>query len=126
MRYCLVLFFIAISSLVSATTYYISSSGNDANNGNTELTPWKSLTKVNSSMSTFQPGDRILFRRGDTFYGTLVINKSGIAGATITFAAYGTGAKPVLTGFTTVTGWTSEGNNIYSASVTSEGRQTWC
>ena len=122
MRFCLVLLFLVVSSLVSATTYYISSSGNDDNNGISESTPWKSIVKVNSSIASFQPGDRILFRRGDTFYGTLAISKSGLAGAAITFGAYGTGAKPVLTGFKTVTGWTSEGNNIYSASITSEGQ----
>jgi len=67
-----------------------------------------------------QPGDRILFRRGDTFYGSLNITKSGEAGLPITIGAYGTGDKPVITGFTTVTGWANEGNGIYSASITSE------
>ena len=123
MRYIFfVALFITLSSLVTATDYYVSSSGNDANNGLSESTPWKTISKVNSSFSAFQPGDRILFKRGDTFYGTLVIKKSGLVGTPITIGAYGTGAQPVITGFTTLSSWLYEGNGIYSTQVTSSGQ----
>jgi len=71
-------------------------------------------------MAEFKPGDRLLFKRGDVFYGTLIITKSGTAGSPITIGAYGTGNKPIITGFRSLTGWTNEGNGIYSSPVTSE------
>jgi uncharacterized repeat protein (TIGR02059 family) len=113
----LLLFF---NTIASATDYYISSSGNDSNNGLSSSTAWKTITKVNTIFSTFKPGDRILFKRGDTFYGTINVNASGSAGNPITIGAYGTGANPIITGFTTISGWTNEGSGIYSKSVPCE------
>lgn len=103
-----------------ATTYYISNTGNDANSGLTTALPWKTLAKVNAA--TFKAGDQILFQKGDTFYGTLIPKNSGIEGNPITFGAYGTGANPIITGFTTVAGWTDEGGGIYSKVITSESQ----
>src|ERR1035437_5600261 len=79
MKNALIAIFLVLSTIASATDYYISSSGNDSNNGLSSSTPWKTITKVNSSFSTLKPGDRILFNRGDTFYGTLIVNGSGDA-----------------------------------------------
>ncbi len=93
--------------------YYVSTSGSDTNNGTTTGTSWQTLAKVNAT--TFAPGDQILFNRGDTFYGTLSIKGFGAAGSPITFGAYGTGANPVITGFTTVTAWTNLGSNIWES-----------
>jgi len=118
----LILLFLVFNAIASATDYYISSSGNDLNNGLSSSTPWKTITKVNAAFSILKPGDRILFNRGDTFYGTITITKSGIAGNPITIGAYGTGANPVITGFTTISGWTNEGNGIYSKVMTSEAQ----
>ena len=56
-----------------------------------------------------------MFKRGDTFYGSLTIKNSGSSGNPITFSAYGTGAKPVITGFTAVTAWTNKGGNIWES-----------
>jgi len=47
-----------------ATTYYVDArNGNDSNTGTSELTPWKTIAKVNPSR--FYPGDQILFKRGE-------------------------------------------------------------
>lgn len=120
-RVFLMLFFGSVFCVsLSATDYYISSSGNDSNNGLSESSAWRSISKVNSTFSSFQPGDRILFRRGDTFYGTLKITKSGISGSPITISCYGAGNIPILTGFTTISNWIYEGNNIYSKIISSE------
>jgi len=97
----------------TATTYYVSSTGNDVNSGTSENSAWQSLTKVNSF--TPRPGDRILFQRGDTFYGQLVVNDSGVSGNPVTFGSYGSGAKPIITGFTDVTDWTDSGGNIWES-----------
>lgn len=87
-----------------AATYYVSdSTGSDsytAAQAQNPNTPWKTIDKVESSSSTIQPGDSILFKRGDVFTGVATNNKvftwskSGTASARITFGAYGTGAKP--------------------------------
>ena len=105
----LFLFFLLFGS---ATNYYVSNSGNDSNPG-TELQPWATINKVNST--SFSPGDRILFKKGDTFYGSLTIRNSGSSGNPITFGAYGTGEKPIITGFTTVSSWTYLGSNIWES-----------
>jgi parallel beta-helix repeat protein len=97
-------------------------SGNDGNNGTSSLAPWRTITKVNSAFSIIKPGDRILFNRGDTFYGTIIVTKTGSVANPIVIGPYGTGANPVITGFTTVTGWTNEGNGIYSKVLASEAQ----
>src|ERR1035437_2988090 len=111
----IVFIFLGICSIVSGTTYYVSSAGNDGANGTSTNTPWATLNKVNGF--SFAAGDNILFNRGDTFYGTLKITSSGTSVNHITFGAYGTGANPIITGFTTISGWTNYGGGIYSKAV---------
>lgn len=98
-----------------ATNYYVSNSGDDANNGNSRGTSWRTLNKVNSA--SFRAGDSILFKRGDTFYGSLRLKASGTVSNPIIFGAYGNGIKPVITGFTNVTSWTNLGGNIWESSI---------
>jgi hypothetical protein len=112
MRQLFLLLTVLFASLKSgAVNYYVSAAGSDAANGTSLTTPWQSITKINAS--TFRPGDNVLFRRGDTFYGTLVVNQSGAVGNPIVFGAYGVGSNPVITGFTTLSGWRNLGGNIY-------------
>jgi len=107
-------FFLILNSvLASATDYYVSSTGNDFSNGLSESTPWKTISKLNSALSGMKPGDRILFKRGDVFYGSLNITCSGTKTNPIVFGAYGTGANPVITGFRTVSSWTYVKPGIY-------------
>jgi parallel beta-helix repeat protein len=98
----------------NATTYYVSNSGSDYNSGTSTSAPWKTLAKV-SSFTGFRAGDAILFNRGEVFYGMLTINNSGYSGSPITFGAYGSGATPIITGFTTVSSWTNLGSNIWES-----------
>ncbi len=101
----LLTFWMECTALWAATPYYISASGgNDANNGLTPETAWKSIEKVNSSI--FQPGDSILFNRGDVWREELVITWSGTSEAYITFGTYGSGAKPRILGSEQATNWT--------------------
>ena len=103
----------------TAKDYYISNSGNDSNSGTDPSSPWQTLSKLNS-FKNFSPGDNIYFKRGDTFYGMLMVNQSGLSGNPITYGAYGTGANPVITGFATIDSWKSLGGNIWqSASAAS-------
>ena len=98
------LFLLFITSIVlhAQTTYYVSNAGNDANSGTSKAAPWKSTYHV--SNNTFNPGDRILFRRGDVWYGkTLTINSSGTSSKPIIFNTYVDGPhqlhldKPIIT-----------------------------
>lgn len=82
--------------VVTTTRYYIDNNGSDSSDGLSPSTAWKTLSKVNAA--TFQPGDSVLFRRGNSWTGSLVIKSSGSAGARITFGAYGSGDKPRIIG----------------------------
>ena len=78
-------------------TYYVDfASGDDANNGNTPATAWKTLDKVNTP--TFGAGARILFKTGQSWTGTLWLKGSGEAGSPIVIASYGQDAKPIIHG----------------------------
>lgn len=116
-RTLLSILIIHFSMLSIAATYYVSNSGNDSNSGLTTSLAWKSISKVNAT--AFNGGDQILFKRGETFYGTVIVKNSGSSGNPITFSAYGTGTDPIITGFTTLSGWTSEGSSIYSKVISS-------
>src|SRR3954464_8832936 len=93
---------ILISALFSiqaaATNYYFSSTDGDDSRTSAQAqnssTPWRTIDKLNSFFSSLQPGDVVLFKRGDVFYGSLSIKKSGSSGSPIMFDAYGSGAKP--------------------------------
>jgi hypothetical protein len=113
----ILLSFLLVCFASNATNYYISAAGNDANNGTSQATPWKTISKLNSSWTPINAGDSILFRRGDTFIGPLIVGKSGTSTAKFNFGAYGTGAKPIITGFSTVSSWTLVSTGVYQATV---------
>ena len=104
---------------VNAATYYFSSkSGDDsrtASQAQSSLSPWKTINKLNAVMTTLRPGDQILFKRGETFTGAIVITVSGSGSQPIVFGAYGSGNKPVINGFSTLTGWTQARANVWEA-----------
>jgi hypothetical protein len=70
------------------STYYISPTGNDSNNGTSISSPWKSIGKVNSA--SFKAGDSVLFQGGKTFNGTLSFSShdAGNASTPVTFGSY--------------------------------------
>ncbi len=102
-----------------AASYYVSSSDPNASDSYTTPTaalPWKTIAKVNAT--TFTPGDTIYFKCGDTWRETLTVKSGSQTGATTTYTFYGTGAKPVISGASVITGWTvSSGGtaNTYQA-----------
>lgn len=80
---------VSILDSVAGKTYYVSNStGNDANDGLTPETAWKTLQKVTRSEGLLEAGDAVLFKRGDlwrervTFHGGVI------------YSAYGEGEKP--------------------------------
>ena len=81
--------------LAQAAIYYVNiSSGNDANSGTSTGAAWKSVARVNAQ--PLQPGDQVLFARGQTWREQLTPTSSGASGNPIVFGAYGAGANPLL------------------------------
>lgn len=101
----------------SAKNYYVSAAGSNSNNGLSSTAAWQTISKVNSSFASMSAGDSILFRRGDTFYGAIIVGKSGSSGKPIVISAYGTGAKPVISGFVNASSWSLVSAGIYQAYV---------
>ena len=122
----MIIIFLVFNTIASATDYYISSSGKDTNNGLSSSAPWKTIAKVNSAFPIMKPADRILFKRGDTFYGTITITKSGTLGHPIVIGAYGTGVNPIISSFSTLSGWTDETGGIYSKTISLESKDSVC
>ena len=82
------------------TTYYVDAeNGNDANDGTTPETAWKTLTKA-SSIRKMTEGGSILLKAGCVWNGEQleVRNAEGTAENPIVIGSYGEGAKPVING----------------------------
>ncbi|MDG1731248.1 MAG: T9SS type A sorting domain-containing protein [Algibacter sp.] len=81
----------------SQTTYYLdATNGSDDSSGTSINLAWQSLTKI--SMQVLQPGDEVLFKKGERFDGHFVVNGSGTQTQPILISSYGTGNKPIITG----------------------------
>lgn len=119
MRFPVFVLAFLLGGFVQATDYYVSPSGNDSNNGTSPSTPWKTINRVNQSTFSFQPGDRVLFQRGGTWRGEVILGSSGNASQPVTLGAYGTGDKPMIKGSALATGWTQYQGNIWMANVAS-------
>ena len=92
----------------SATTYYVKADGGRGD-GLSEASAW-SFAFFNTK--TLPSGTTVNFRRGDTFYGPINV-QSGSSEQTTTYAAYGSGSNPVISGFKLANEWTYAGNSIY-------------
>jgi hypothetical protein len=97
----------------SATTYHLDSiSGDDAFDGQSPATAWRSLAKTNAT--TFQPGDRLLLKAGGTWTGQLYPKGSGTAANRLELDRYGEGPKPVI-----------HGGGLNSGAVLLQDQQYW-
>lgn len=94
MKNICILFFLALSTLASGTSYYISPSGNDSNSG-TSTSPFFTLNKA---WSVATAGDIIYAKGGVYRYNSRqnLIGKSGTASDTIRIVA-APGERPVFT-----------------------------
>lgn len=110
---------ILLPPVLKAADYYISNEfGNDERSiieARNPDTPWKSIDKINSIINFLQPGDAILFKRGETFYGTLHISASGTTTSPIKIGSYGIGNNPVITSLKTIKDWIAVGNGVYES-----------
>ena len=76
--------------------YYLASTGNDKNKG-TIIGPWKTIKKINEVH--LLPGDKVLFKGGDSFKGTLLLDPGShaLANMPVMISTYGHG-KAIING----------------------------
>lgn len=73
---------------VKGKKYYVSTSGDDQNDGLSPETPWATLERVTNAK--LQEGDGVYFKRGDLWRGNVIL-QSGVI-----YQAYGEGPKPKI------------------------------
>ena len=82
---------------ISAVSYHVDSeTGNDANDGLSADTAWKSLSRASGVIC--QPRDRLLFKKGCSWLGQLSPKGSGKENAAIQIGCYGDGDLPKING----------------------------
>ena len=96
-----------------ATNYYVSNTGSNAANGLTPATAWQTLSKITSL--TVASGDSILLKAGDTWNEVLPVPR-----ANLHYGYYSTGAMPILSGFSTLTGWIPTGGGKWFVNLTTD------
>ncbi|TNJ41534.1 right-handed parallel beta-helix repeat-containing protein [Tamlana fucoidanivorans] len=100
-----------ICSTIYSQTIYVSTNGNDTNDGS-ENAPYKSFSKAVSVMTS---GD-ICIIKGGTYEEPLIINKSGISGSYLTFKA-ANGETVNIKATRKLTGWQQHSGTIYKTNV---------
>ncbi|HTZ97005.1 MAG TPA: polysaccharide deacetylase family protein [Terriglobales bacterium] len=112
-----ILTMLLLCGVASATTYYVDPAGSNGNDGLTPQTAWRTLLKV--GISTFQPGDVILFKRDGVWNEWLTPPSSGAPGNVIKFDAYGNGRPPEFTGYYTTTAmqWMNTAGSIWQITL---------
>jgi hypothetical protein len=110
-----------IGPVWAGTTYYVSPNGNDAADGTSPSTPFRTLSRA-SQLSLGQ-GDSLLLERGGVWRAQQLIVRfaNGSADQPVTVGAYGTGAAPKILGSIDVNDadWTPVPNrpNVYRNTV---------
>ena len=99
---------VAFANTGAVPTFYVAESGSDSADGLTPQTAWATIQKVNSALP--DDGSRVLFQRGDTFYGELKPPFGCEVGA------YGSGPRPTLTMAKLLNrpdGWAQDSDNVW-------------
>lgn len=84
------------------SNHYLDCSARSSGDGSSAA-PWNDLASVNAH--TFEPGDRLLLKRGTSCSGQLSLQGSGVKDHPIVLDAYGHGAAPTVRGGGTAS-WT--------------------
>jgi len=113
-RFVVIFILLICSQKIYATNYYLSAAGNDINAGATIQQPWRTIERLNKQ--PLKPGDTVLFKRGNSFYGELICKFSGSKNRPIVYCAYGAGAIPIITGAIEIKNLQLFKNEIYAAS----------
>lgn len=111
-------------TLSGSVTYYISSTGNDSNDGSINA-PWKTIGKLNSIQ--LKPGDSVLFEGGQAFTGNISVDSAdaGTEDKPVIIASYGN-AKATIDGGngTAIKVMNSRFVKIINLKVVGSGRKT--
>lgn len=94
-RWLTILALLLAAGSAQAATFYVDADAGAGGDGSIG-TPWDALADITAD--AIAPGDTVLLQRGDTFAALLTVPESGSAGNPITIGAYGTGARPIITG----------------------------
>lgn len=103
----------------SGTIYYVSANG--SGNGLSEDDPM-SLLSVNGTL--LNGGDRVLFRRGDIFYGSFmpIVSNTATNNNRVDVGAYGSGPMPIFSNAKIIsTAWKKEAGGFYSFDLSENG-----
>lgn len=115
----------AHATTITGTTYYVSPTGEDSNNGLSQTAPWKTIGRLASQK--FKAGDAILFQGGGTFSGMLYFPSSeqGTSTSPIRVSSYGTG-RATLNGGTgsAIYAYDTAGFKITNLILTGSGAST--
>jgi len=98
----------ALAQPAWAVTYYVATTGNDANSGTSVTQPFRTIQR---GMNVVVPGDTVLIR-GGTYREQVEAIKGGTADKPITVAAY-PGEIPVIKGSDIVTGWVADSTTVW-------------
>ncbi|MFA5104310.1 MAG: fibronectin type III domain-containing protein [Candidatus Margulisiibacteriota bacterium] len=119
----------------SGTTFYVDSvSGDDSNAGNSDVAPWKTLSKVNyytysqyAPANKFSAGTTVKLKKGGVWNETLYLWKiTGTSANRITFESYGTDPnKPIICGSKQITSWSNHSGNIWKAFLNTDPGSVW-
>src|SRR5262245_59667019 len=85
----------SVRAVPGAQTYYVSPSGNDAANGSTKKTAWRTLSRV--AQQRFIAGDRLLLEGGVVHQGSIALDPSNSAG-NFEIGSYGSGRAIIEAG----------------------------
>jgi hypothetical protein len=87
----------ASRAAAAGRTFYVDAKkGSDDASGTSPDEAWRSLEAANGA--DLRPGDRLLFKRGGSWQGSLRISAKGTAKRPIIVGAYGSGARPKISG----------------------------
>jgi hypothetical protein len=79
--------------------YYVDAAGgNDSNSGTSTTSPWRTIARANAL--NLEPGDRLLFRGGQTLSGNLLLEPedAGTAASPVNVGSYDTGRARISAG----------------------------
>ena len=98
-------------------TYYVSATGTSAS-GTSKKEP---MSYETAKKKVYKTGDTVLFKRGDTFYGTFQPSIVKVDESVLTISAYGEGELPKISGYKVVASknaWQLHAGGIYKIDLT--------
>jgi len=86
---------VAMSNVQMGEVRYLAADGDDARDGKTPETAWRTLSRLNDGLPS---GGTALLRCGDVFFGQLAVSGGIDKDRRTVITSYGVGSKPVISG----------------------------